>query len=119
LNNEYDEDDEEMDLRVEHLSKMSNLRLLIVKYSGNISGSPNCLSNKLRYVEWYEYPFMYLPSSFQPNQLVELIMKRSNIKQLWKNKKVLQILLLFFSLRNINKLETIQAFPSFEGNFTN
>jgi len=51
---------------------MSNLRLLIVKYTRNISGSPICFSNELRYVEWNEYPFMYLPSIFQPNQLVEL-----------------------------------------------
>jgi len=81
------EDDEEVD--VEHLSKMSNLRLLIIKCGWHISGSPWSLSNDLRYVEWFGYPFKCLPSNFHPNQLVELILKESNIKQLWKNKKVL------------------------------
>jgi hypothetical protein len=79
---------------VEHLSKMSNLRLLIIKFGGNISGSLSCLSNELRYVKWDVYPFKDLPSSFHPNELVELILERSKIKQLWKNKKVLNIVLL-------------------------
>jgi hypothetical protein len=69
----------------------SNLRLLIIgrvnKYM-NASESLSCLSNELRYVEWLDYPFKYLPSSFQPNQLVELILLQSSIEQLWKDKKV-------------------------------
>jgi hypothetical protein len=70
----------------------SNLRLLIIGYVGeyvNESGSLNCLSNELRYIEWLHYPFMNLPSSFQPIQLVELILLRSSIKKLWEGKKVL------------------------------
>jgi hypothetical protein len=69
----------------------SNLRLLIIRYVNgymNASGSLSCLSNELRYVEWLDYPFKYLPSSFQPNQLVELILFESSIEQLWKGKKV-------------------------------
>lgn len=72
----------------ETLSKMSHLKLLILKEVG-FSGSLSCLSNELRYVEWYDYPFMYLPSSFDPEHLVELHLQCSNIKQLWKDKKVL------------------------------
>jgi len=80
--------DEEVD--TEQLSKMSNLRLLMIIKDSNIKHLPRYLSNELRYVEWYGYPFMYLPSKFHPNELVELILKRSDIKQLWKkNKKVL------------------------------
>ncbi|KAJ1408086.1 P-loop containing nucleoside triphosphate hydrolase [Sesbania bispinosa] len=82
LNDPYEEEK----LMVEVLSKMSHLRLLIL-HEVKFSGSLNCLSNKLKYVDWHEYPFMYLPSSFQPNQLVELILKDSNIKQLWEGKK--------------------------------
>jgi len=88
LNFKYQHDKE---VDVEHFSKMSNLRLLIIMHSGHISGRPSklCLSNKLRYVEWRGYPFKYLPSNFHPNELVELILKSSSLKQLWKNKKVL------------------------------
>jgi len=82
------------ELDVEHISKMSNLRLLIIKRCYNFSGSLLSLSNKLRYVEWDWYPFKYLPSNFHPNELVELKLWGSKIKELWKNKKVLNILLL-------------------------
>ncbi|CAK8576912.1 unnamed protein product [Lathyrus sativus] len=93
----------------------SNLRLLIFDY-GNMSGSLNYLSKELRYIEWGGYPFMYLPSSFQPNQLVELILKNSSIKQLWEGKKYLP------KLRNLNlrdstnliKMPDFGEFPNLE-----
>ncbi|XP_058730516.1 disease resistance protein RUN1-like [Vicia villosa] len=73
-------------LMAEALSNMSRLRLLILK-DVKFLGSLNNLSNQLRYVAWNGYPFMYLPSSFQPNQLVELILVDSNVEQLWEDKK--------------------------------
>jgi hypothetical protein len=79
---------ETITLATETLSNMSHLRLIILK-DVHFSGSLSCLSNELRYVDWPGYPFMYLPISFQPNQLVELILKHSSIKQLWEGKKVL------------------------------
>ncbi|KAI5387618.1 hypothetical protein KIW84_073636 [Lathyrus oleraceus] len=89
-------------IMAEALSKMSHLRLLIMK-GVNISENLSFLSNELRYMEWYRYPFKYLPSSFHPNQLVELILRYSSIKQLWKGKKVLCIFLfcLFFPVKNV------------------
>ena len=72
----------------EALSKMNSLRLLILK-EVKVSGSLNYLSNKLRYLEWDEYPFLYLPSSSQLDELRELILVGSSITQLWKDKKVL------------------------------
>lgn len=66
------------------LSKMSRLRLLILK-DVHFSENLNSISNELRYIEWDGYPFMYLPSSFLPNQLVQLKLKQSNMKQLWNN----------------------------------
>ncbi|KAK2380964.1 disease resistance protein RUN1 [Trifolium repens] len=90
----YNELEKEMNLMLDAamVEYFSNLRLLIIKDMEkfvNVSGSLSCLSNKLRYVEWFYYPFMYLPSSFQPIQLVELILFQSSIKHLWKDKKVL------------------------------
>ncbi|AES65465.2 putative TIR domain, winged helix-turn-helix DNA-binding domain-containing protein [Medicago truncatula] len=102
---------EEVD--AEHLSKMSNLRLLIiVNHTATISGFPSCLSNKLRYVEWPKYPFKYLPTSFHPNELVELILDGSNIKNLWKNKKYLPNLRRL-DLSDSRKLEKIMDFGEF------
>ncbi|WJX44725.1 hypothetical protein P8452_31671 [Trifolium repens] len=107
----------------------SNLRLLIIRHGNksrslsclsikdvNISGSLSCLSNELRYVEWEDYPFMYLPSSFQPIQLVELILKHSSIKYLWKDKKYLPKLrkLWLPESRNLIEMPNFDDFPNLE-----
>lgn len=75
-------------MKVDALSKMIHLKLLMLK-NVNFSGILNYLSNELRYLYWDNYPFLSMPSSFHPDQLVELILPYSNIKQLWKDTKVL------------------------------
>lgn len=77
---------------------MNHLKLLVL-WDGDFSGSLDYLSNELGYLHWKKYPFEFLPPSFQPDKLVELYMPLNNIKQLWKDTKVLQIFILsvFFS----------------------
>ncbi|RHN61931.1 putative TIR domain, winged helix-turn-helix DNA-binding domain-containing protein [Medicago truncatula] len=87
------------------------LELLILK-KVKVSGSLNYLSNKLRYLEWDEYPFLYLPSSSQLDELSELILVGSSITQLWKDKKYLP------NLRNLDlscskNLATMPHFAEF------
>ncbi|KAK2434580.1 disease resistance protein RUN1 [Trifolium repens] len=87
---EYEEIENTM-MDVAMVEYFSNLRLLIIRQNQeyvNAPGSLSCLSNDLRYVEWLNYPFMYLPSSFQPIHLVELILVQSSIEKLWEGKKV-------------------------------
>nr|AHG28999.1 NBS-LRR protein [Cicer arietinum] len=102
-------------LTVEALSNMSRLRLLIlkdVKFLGSLSN----LSNQLRYVSWDGYPFMYFPSSFEPNQLVELVLVNSNMKQLWEGKKnlpKLRTLDLSYS-KNLIKIPDFEEVPNLE-----
>nr|ALN97041.1 disease resistance protein [Caragana korshinskii] len=104
-------------LMPEELSKMSRLRLLILKkVKLNVSGSLSSLSNELRYVEWMEYPFMCLPSSFQPNQLVQLSLRDSSIKQLWEGKKHLPNLrtLDLSHSKNLIKMPGFEEVPNLE-----
>ncbi|XP_028103509.1 TMV resistance protein N-like [Camellia sinensis] len=42
------------------------------------------LSNKLRYLDWCRYPMKCMPSTFQPECLVELHLTYSSIEQLWE-----------------------------------
>ncbi|WJX50777.1 hypothetical protein P8452_37032 [Trifolium repens] len=86
---------------------MSHLKLPEVNFSGNLSS----LSNELRYAEWDRYPFKYLPSSFEPYQLVELVLKHSSIKYPWKDKKYL------LSLRtlDLSNSKNLRKMPNFEG----
>ena len=66
---------------------MSNLKLLII-HGVHLQHGPKHLSNSLRFLDWSLYPSKSLPSSFQPNELVELHMCHSKIERLWKGIKV-------------------------------
>ena len=81
-------------LHAEAFSKMTNLRFLKIGYvqpPQDLVRGPiqlpqglNYLSDELRVLDWHGYPLKSLPTSFQPNKLVELRMHCSDIKQLWK-----------------------------------
>nr|XP_048328518.1 disease resistance protein RPV1-like [Ziziphus jujuba var. spinosa] len=68
----------------EAISKMKKLRLLIDS-GRQMGGGLTYLSNELRILNWFLFPFASLPSSFQPDGLVELKLLLSNINQLWHN----------------------------------
>ncbi|XP_006592478.2 disease resistance protein RUN1 [Glycine max] len=85
-NEKYQDEFLQQTMKVDALSKMIHLKLLMLK-NVNFSGILNYLSNELRYLYWDNYPFLSMPSSFHPDQLVELILPYSNIKQLWKDTK--------------------------------
>ncbi|KAL5147584.1 TMV resistance protein N [Glycine soja] len=82
-------------MRVDVLSTMSCLKLLKLDHLDfNVkinffSGTLVKLSNELGYLGWEKYPFECLPPSFEPDKLVELILPKSNIKQLWEGTKPL------------------------------
>ncbi|XP_050254075.1 disease resistance protein RUN1-like isoform X5 [Quercus robur] len=81
-------------LHAEAFSKMKNLRFLkignekfpqdFINGTMQLPKSLNYLSDKLRIMEWHGYPFKSMPTSFEPNKLVELRMHCSCIKHLWK-----------------------------------
>ncbi|XP_057731763.1 disease resistance protein RUN1-like [Arachis stenosperma] len=73
-------------LRIEGLSKMMGLKLLILHHK-NFSGSLYFLSDNLQYISWHGYPFSSLPVNFDPHSLVELNLRDSNIKLLWESPK--------------------------------
>ena len=74
-----------------------NVQLPKVLIRGNVQLPKDLsyLSDELRIIEWYGYPFKSMPTSFQPNKLVELRMHRSRIIQLWKG------IMVRFSLKKI------------------
>ncbi|XLT49544.1 hypothetical protein HN873_042148 [Arachis hypogaea] len=102
-------------LRVEALSQMRHLQLLILR-EVNFLGCLNFLSNELGYVDWEDYPFTCLPSSFQPNKLVKLILHYSNIKELWEGIKDLHNLtyLELCHSKNLVKIPNLSQAPNLE-----
>ena len=81
-------------LSAEAFSKMKNLRLLKINNVKPPQGlnrgqvqlpqGLSYLSNELCAIDWHGYPLKSMPTSFQPNKLVELRMHCSGIKKLWK-----------------------------------
>ncbi|KAI9115232.1 hypothetical protein K1719_013551 [Acacia pycnantha] len=133
------EDSQRSTLRVEGLSRMNYLRLLIfrnVKFSGVLDD----LSSYIQYISWHQYPFTSLPLSFVPSRLRELILPDSCITNLWDEEKLIASQLnlstgltsmdiirrrkgkQFPRLRNLNlsgskdltKVPSFSAFPSLE-----
>ncbi|XP_039044435.1 TMV resistance protein N-like isoform X1 [Hibiscus syriacus] len=72
-----------LNLNVDAVSKMKKLRLLKVICLSN-SDELKYLPNELRLLDWMRYPLRFLPSSFQPDNLVALLLPYSRIEQLWK-----------------------------------
>ncbi|XP_052876992.1 TMV resistance protein N-like isoform X3 [Gossypium arboreum] len=77
-----------LNLSVDTFSKMKNLRLLKVLCLSNCDDL-KYLSNELRLLDWKGCPLRYLPSSFQPDNLVALPLPYSHIEQLWKGNRPL------------------------------
>ncbi|TYH46950.1 hypothetical protein ES332_D11G376500v1 [Gossypium tomentosum] len=75
-----------LNLSVNTFLKMKKLRLLKVLCLSNCDDL-KYLSNELRLLDWTGYPLRYLPSSFQPDNLVALFLPYSHIQQLWKGNR--------------------------------
>ncbi|GKB62281.1 disease resistance TIR-NBS-LRR class family protein, partial [Tanacetum coccineum] len=107
---------------IKGLGKMKKLRYLEVNFAvfdyayydsesdsesdGELDESTQYFPNSLKYLKCWNYPFLYLPKTFQANNLVGLDMKYSRMVQLWEegDQKVLQKLK-FLSLSE-SKLRT-------------
>ncbi|WKA11181.1 hypothetical protein VitviT2T_028706 [Vitis vinifera] len=88
-------------ITIESLAMMKNLRLLKIlldhestsmrdDYKVKLSKDFEFPSYELRYLYWHGYPLEYLPSSFNAEDLVELDMCYSSLKQLWENDMLLE-----------------------------
>lgn len=71
------------DLNVHTFLEMERLRLIRIITNVHLPDQGlSYLSNELRLMEWHKYPLKYMPRSFEPKNLVELIMPHSCIKEL-------------------------------------
>ena len=73
-------------------SKMTNLRLLKI-CNLQLRQGLECLSNKLRLLDWHQYPWKSLPSNLQLDKTVEFKMCYSCVEELWKGTTVRSLIL--------------------------
>ncbi|PPD70515.1 hypothetical protein GOBAR_DD32615 [Gossypium barbadense] len=102
------ESNKTLNLNVNVFSKMKKLRLLKVHCLSSCDHL-KFLSNELRLLEWISYPLKSLPSSFQLDNLVALLLPYSRIEQLWKGTIPLYKLKVF----NLKGSENLIKTPDF------
>ena len=78
---------EEKSLSTRSFAKMKFLQLLQIN-GADLTGSFKRLSKLLTWICWLECPLRFLPSDFSLDYVVVIDMKYSNIRELWKEKKV-------------------------------
>jgi len=85
----------EIELSSTALKRMYKLRLLKiynseagVKCRVHLPHGLESLSEELRYLHWDGYPLTSLPSNFRPQNLVDLNLSSSKVKQLWRGDQV-------------------------------
>ncbi|GMP67559.1 hypothetical protein CsSME_00027501 [Camellia sinensis var. sinensis] len=100
----------QLKLRPKAFAKMSNLRILKICCT-HLSEELKYLSNKLSYLDWLGYPMKYMPSTFQPEHLVELHLTYSNIEQLWEGTMHLGKL----RIMNLSHSTSLTKSPDFTG----
>ncbi|XP_061948959.1 disease resistance protein RPV1-like isoform X2 [Populus nigra] len=79
---------EEKSLSTRSFAKMKNLKLLQIN-GVDLTGSFKRLFKVLTWICWLECPLEFLPFDLTPDCVVVIDMKYSNIKELWKEKKIL------------------------------
>ncbi|KAB2631337.1 TMV resistance protein N-like [Pyrus ussuriensis x Pyrus communis] len=100
---------EKVHLKKDTFSNMDDLKLLKI-HNVIFSGCLESLSDELRLLEWHEYPLKLLPSSFEPENLVELHLPRSKIEKLWEEfEKPLETLVIL----NLTDCEKLIETPDF------
>ncbi|CAN6685016.1 unnamed protein product [Malus baccata var. baccata] len=78
--------DEDVYRVLRNFKNMSNL--IMLSSLGKLTDSLD-LPDSLRYLYWLSYPLESLPSNFCPENLVELHIRYSKVKKLWKEEQIL------------------------------
>lgn len=80
---------------------MQRLRVLQLNYA-RLRGNFQCLSKRLRYLEWYGFPLKSIPPDLQMENLVAIFMPYSKLIEFWKGTKVFKICFLLSGLALLN-----------------
>ncbi|KAL1146207.1 hypothetical protein V6Z11_A11G356500 [Gossypium hirsutum] len=115
INNKRESSKILLNLSIHAFSKMKKLRLLKVLCLLNCDDL-KFLSNELRLLDWKGCPLRSLPSSFQLDNLVALLLPYSHIQQLWKgNRPLYQLKIINLEgSQNLIKTPDVTTAPNLE-----
>ena len=73
----------------EALSKMRNLKILVINFHNTkLPLGLKSLCSSLKVLHWTEYPLEALPLGVQLDEIVDLKMRQSKLKKIWKGTQV-------------------------------
>ncbi|CAK8560222.1 unnamed protein product [Lathyrus sativus] len=88
--------------------EMKKLRLL--KLDGvDLKGDYGLISKQLRWVDWRQSSFKFIPNDFDQGNLVVFELKYSNVKQVWQETKLLEKL----KVLNLSHSKYLKSTPDF------
>ncbi|KAI9127253.1 hypothetical protein K1719_001812 [Acacia pycnantha] len=109
--------------RVSNFRKMHNLIFLKVHKSDErkpseliICDNLDYLPEELRFLSWEEYPFPQVPLNFCYENLIELVMPNSNIRQLWNGNQHFPNLkfIIMWNSKHLNALPDLSHVPKIQ-----
>lgn len=74
-------------VNTEAISRMTRLRLLQLNCL-QVAGEFRLLPKDLRWLFWHKFPLSFIPKDFSMARLVVLDMQYSNLREVWKDDKV-------------------------------
>ncbi|XP_034907423.2 protein SUPPRESSOR OF npr1-1, CONSTITUTIVE 1-like [Populus alba] len=102
---------EEKSLSTRSFAKMKFLKLLQIN-GADLTRSFKRLLKVLTWICWLECPLRFLPSDFSLDYVVVIDMKYSNIRELWKEKKILNNLKIIDLSYSCNLVKTPNLYSS-------
>ncbi|KAL2319323.1 hypothetical protein Fmac_028292 [Flemingia macrophylla] len=99
----------------ETFEKMKRLRLLQLDHV-QLTGEYRHLPKRLRWVYWQGFSSTYIPDDFSQGDVVAIDLKHSNLKQVWKEPKLLEMLK-FLNLshsKHLSKTPDFSKLPNLE-----
>ncbi|XP_062173051.1 disease resistance protein RPV1-like isoform X2 [Alnus glutinosa] len=99
---------EDVLLETKAFTKMKNLRLLQIN-DVHLIGSYEHLCGELKWLCWHKCPLKFLPHNFHLENLVILDMQHSNVKEVWKKKKIFNNL----KVLNLSNSKCLTKSPNF------
>ncbi|XP_023894493.1 disease resistance protein RPV1 isoform X2 [Quercus suber] len=78
----------EVNFNTKTFIKMERLRLLQLDYA-QLTGDYEYLSKELLWLRWHGFPLKFIPNNFYPRKIVAIDLRYSNLREVWKDPKLL------------------------------
>ncbi|XP_030949195.1 TMV resistance protein N-like [Quercus lobata] len=98
----------EVNFNTKAFINMGRMRLLQLDYA-QLTGDYKYLSKELRWLRWHRFPLKSMPNNFYPRKIVAIDLRYSNLREVWKDPKLLNKL----EVLNLSHSHDLTRTPNF------